>query len=38
MVDEPAQADRLVDWCIDGIATGRPGAIRARLGRLGSRS
>lgn len=37
-VDEPAQADRLVDWCIDGIATGRPGAVRARLGRLGCRS
>jgi glycerophosphoryl diester phosphodiesterase len=32
-VDEPAQADRLVEWGVTGIITSRPGALRARLGR-----
>ena len=32
-VHEPALADRLVDWGVNGIITDRPGALRARLGR-----
>lgn len=32
-VDEPALADRLVGWRVDGIFTGRPGLIRSRIGR-----
>jgi glycerophosphoryl diester phosphodiesterase len=32
-VNEPAQADRLVEWRVDGIVTDRPGLVRARLGR-----
>ena len=33
-VNEPALADRLVGWCVDGILTDRPGLVRARVGRL----
>ena len=33
MVHEPALADRLVGWGVNGIITDRPGAVRARLGR-----
>lgn len=33
-VNEPALADRLVDWCVDGILTDRPGLVRARVDRL----
>ena len=33
-VSEPALADRLVGWCVDGILTDRPGLMRARVGRL----
>jgi glycerophosphoryl diester phosphodiesterase len=33
-VSEPALADRLVGWCVDGILTDRPGLVRARIGRL----
>jgi glycerophosphoryl diester phosphodiesterase len=33
-VNEPALADRLVGWCVDGIFTDRPGLVRARIGRL----
>jgi len=32
-VNEPALADRLVGWCVDGILTDRPGLVRARIGR-----
>jgi glycerophosphoryl diester phosphodiesterase len=32
-VHEPALADRLVGWGVNGIITDRPGAVRARLGR-----
>ncbi len=32
-VHEPALADRLVKWGVNGIVTDRPGAVRARLGR-----
>jgi glycerophosphoryl diester phosphodiesterase len=32
-VHEPALADRLVKWGVNGIITDRPGAVRARLGR-----
>ena len=32
-VHEPALADRLVEWGVNGIITDRPGAVRARLGR-----
>jgi glycerophosphoryl diester phosphodiesterase len=32
-VNEPALADRLVEWRVDGIVTDRPGLVRARLGR-----
>ena len=32
-VHEPALADRLVTWGVNGIITDRPGAVRARLGR-----
>ncbi len=31
--DEPALADRLVTYGVDGIITGRPGPVLARLGR-----
>jgi len=31
--DEPALVDRLVEWRVDGILTGRPGLIRTRLDR-----
>ena len=33
-VNEPALADRLVGWCVDGILTDRPGLVRARVDRL----
>ena len=33
-VSEPALADRLIGWCVDGILTDRPGLVRARVGRL----
>ena len=33
-VNEPALADRLVGWCVDGILTDRPGLVRARVARL----
>jgi len=33
-VNEPALADRLVDWSVDGIFTDRPGLVRARVDRL----
>jgi len=33
-VNEPALADRLVGWCVDGIFTDRPGLLRARVDRL----
>ena len=33
-VNEPALADRLVGWCVDGILTDRPGLLRARVDRL----
>jgi len=33
-VNEPALADRLVGWCVDGILTDQPGLMRARVGRL----
>jgi glycerophosphoryl diester phosphodiesterase len=33
-VSEPALADRLVEWCVDGILTDRPGLVRARVGRV----
>jgi glycerophosphoryl diester phosphodiesterase len=33
-VSEPALADRLVGWCVDGIFTDRPGLVRGRVGRL----
>ena len=33
-VNEPALADRLVGWCVDGILTDRPALVRARVGRL----
>jgi glycerophosphoryl diester phosphodiesterase len=32
-VNEPALADRLVGWRVDGIVTDRPGLVRARIGR-----
>jgi glycerophosphoryl diester phosphodiesterase len=32
-VNEPALADRLVEWRVDGILTDRPGLVRARVGR-----
>jgi glycerophosphoryl diester phosphodiesterase len=32
--EEPALTDRLVGWRVDGILTGRPGLLRARVGRL----
>jgi glycerophosphoryl diester phosphodiesterase len=32
-VDEPAQVDRLVEWSVSGIITGRPGTVRRRLDR-----
>ena len=32
-VDEPALTDRLIGWRVDGILTGRPGLVRARLSR-----
>jgi glycerophosphoryl diester phosphodiesterase len=32
-VHEPALADRLVEWGVNGIITDRPGPVRARLGR-----
>jgi glycerophosphoryl diester phosphodiesterase len=32
-VNEPALAERLVGWRVDGIFTGRPGLVRARVGR-----
>jgi glycerophosphoryl diester phosphodiesterase len=32
-VNEPALADRLVGWCVDGILTDRPGLMRACVGR-----
>jgi len=32
-VNEPALADRLLGWRVDGILTGRPGLVRARVGR-----
>jgi glycerophosphoryl diester phosphodiesterase len=31
--DEPALVDRLVGWRVDGIVTGRPGLVRARIDR-----
>ena len=34
--DEPALVDRLVEWRVDGILTGRPGLIRTRLDRSSS--
>ena len=33
-VNEPALADRLVGWRVDGIITDRPGLVRDRVGRL----
>ena len=33
-VNEPALADRLVGWCVDGILTDRPDLVRARVDRL----
>ena len=33
-VNEPALADRLVAWRVDGILTDRPGIVRARVDRL----
>jgi glycerophosphoryl diester phosphodiesterase len=33
-VNEPALADRLVSWRVDGILTDRPGLVRDRVGRL----
>ena len=33
-VNEPALADRLVGWCVDGILNDRPMLVRARVGRL----
>jgi len=32
-VNEPAQADRLIAWRVDGIVTDRPGLMRARVDR-----
>ena len=32
-VNEPALADRLIEWRVDGIFTHRPGLVRARIGR-----
>ena len=32
-VNEPAVADRLVGWCVDGIFTDRPGLVRSRIAR-----
>jgi glycerophosphoryl diester phosphodiesterase len=34
IVREPALADRLVGWCVDGILTDRPGLVRTRVDRL----
>ena len=36
--DEPALVDRLVGWRVDGIFTGWPGRVRARIDRSESRS
>jgi glycerophosphoryl diester phosphodiesterase len=32
-INEPALADRLIGWRVDGIFTDRPGLVRARIGR-----
>jgi glycerophosphoryl diester phosphodiesterase len=37
-VDEPALVDRLIGWRVDGIFTGRPGLVRARVDQPESRS
>lgn len=32
-INEPALADRLIGWRVDGIITDRPGLVRTRIGR-----
>jgi glycerophosphoryl diester phosphodiesterase len=36
--DEPALVDRLIGWRVDGILTGRPGLVRARIDLSEARS